>query len=242
MVVPAWKLLLFFCFFFSGATSLVLQIVWTKELGYILGNTLYAMATVVAAFMAGLGIGSWISSIVTPRLARPIHAYAIVQVAIAILGAISVFAFRSTTPLFSTLYSSVGEGGGFLLVRFLVVFAVLLVPVTLMGVTLPLIIGALARAKDSYAFEAGLAYGVNTLGAVAGTWAAGFLLVPLLGLANAAMTATSPKTMWTLPHFSCPRWKRSACLSKTVETSQPHATNGASRMITFHHDTSTNAD
>lgn len=189
MVVPAWKLLLFFCFFFSGATSLVLQIVWTKELGYILGNTLYAMATVVAAFMAGLGLGSWISSIVTPRLARPIHAYALVQVVIAILGAISVFAFRSTTPLFSTLYASVGEGGGFLLVRFLVVFALLLVPVTLMGVTLPLIIGALARAKESYALEAGLAYGVNTLGAVAGTWAAGFLLVPVLGLANAALTA-----------------------------------------------------
>ena len=48
------KLLLGTCFFLSGATSLVLEVAWSKELSYILGNTLYAVATVVAAFMAGL--------------------------------------------------------------------------------------------------------------------------------------------------------------------------------------------
>ncbi|UCF81127.1 MAG: hypothetical protein JSV08_01510, partial [Acidobacteriota bacterium] len=46
------------CFFLSGATSLALEVAWAKELSYILGNTLYAVATVVAAFMAGLGLGS----------------------------------------------------------------------------------------------------------------------------------------------------------------------------------------
>ncbi len=183
------KKLLFLCFFFSGATSLVLQIVWTKELSYILGNTLYAMATVVAAFMAGLGIGSLLSSVVSPRLERPVLWYAFVQVGIALLGAVSVFVFRGTVPLFSTLYGSLGSGGAFLLARFTVVTVLMLVPVTLMGVTLPLIVGALARAKESYAFEAGLAYGINTLGAVAGTWAAGFLLIPSLGLAGSAFTA-----------------------------------------------------
>ena len=50
------RLILGFCFFISDATSLILQVAWSKELSYILGTTLYAVATVVAAFMAGLGM------------------------------------------------------------------------------------------------------------------------------------------------------------------------------------------
>jgi len=190
-MIPAQKFLLGVCFFVSGATSLVLQVAWTKELSYILGNSLYSVATVVAAFMAGLGVGSHLASILAPRIERPIRAYALVQLAIAALGALSIFVFRSTEPVVSLLYATVPDGGPFLLARFLLVFAIMLVPVTLMGATLPIIVGALARAKASYALEAGLAYGVNTLGAVAGTWVAAFFLIQRVGLAGATLTAAA---------------------------------------------------
>ncbi len=184
------RLLLFGCFFLSGGTSLVLQVAWSKELGYILGNTLYAVATVVAAFMAGLGIGAGIAGRFAPKLRSPVRAYALLQFAIAIAGALSIPILRSTPPLFEMLYGAMEPGNvAFLVARFAVVTLLLLGPVTLMGMTLPVIVGAFAHRKDHYALEAGLVYGINTLGAVAGTWSAGFLLVPGLGLLATTWTA-----------------------------------------------------
>jgi spermidine synthase len=158
-------------------------VAWAKELSYILGNTLYAVATVVAAFMAGLGLGSALAGRYAPRILRPVLAYAGMEWVIAACGIFSIPVFRSTEGIFRLLYNVLEPGHGmFLVVRFLVVFGVMLIPVTLMGMTLPVVVGAYGRRKERYDFEAGILYGVNTLGAVAGTLVAGFLVLPWLGL------------------------------------------------------------
>src|SRR5216684_353939 len=145
------------CFAVSGATSLVLQVAWSKELSYILGSTLYGSATVVAAFMAGLGIGSALAGRFAERLTRPVRSYAFIQFGIAACGAVSIPVFRATEPVFRFLFQTLAPGeAGFLLARFLVVFFLILVPVILMGMTLPIIVGAYARRKEKYGFEAGL--------------------------------------------------------------------------------------
>ena len=186
------KWLLGICFFFSGATTLVLEVAWSKELSYILGNSLYSIATVIAAFMAGLGIGSALASIYAKKVKNPVRAYAFIQCAIAVCGALSIPVFRATEPVFQALYQSLEPGAGvFLLARFLLVFALMLAPATLMGMTLPVVVGAYARKREVYAFEAGMLYGVNTLGAVMGTLAAGFLLVPWLGLLKTCILAAA---------------------------------------------------
>ena len=64
------------CFLVSGATGLVLQVAWSKQLSYILGRTLYGSATVVAAFMAGLGLGSALAGRFAHRVTRPVRSYA----------------------------------------------------------------------------------------------------------------------------------------------------------------------
>jgi spermidine synthase len=171
------------CFVVSGATGLILQVAWSKELSYILGSTLYGSATVVAAFMAGLGIGSALAGRFAERLTRPVRTYAFIQFGIAACGAVSIPVFRATEPVFRLLFRTFAPGeSAFLLARFSVVFLLIVVPVTLMGMTLPVVVGAYARRKEKYGFEAGWVYGVNTLGAMSGTWLAGFLLLPLLGL------------------------------------------------------------
>jgi predicted membrane-bound spermidine synthase len=50
--------ILFLCFFLSGATALIYEVVWLRMLGLVFGHTVYAITTVLAAFMAGLGLGS----------------------------------------------------------------------------------------------------------------------------------------------------------------------------------------
>jgi len=62
-----WLLLVgLFCFFFSGAAGLIYQVVWTRMLTQIFGNTTYAIATVLSAFMAGLAIGSYLFGQIAP--------------------------------------------------------------------------------------------------------------------------------------------------------------------------------
>src|ERR1041385_2708056 len=171
------------CFVVSGATGLILQIAWSKELSYLLGSTLYGTATVVAAFMAGLGIGSALAGGFAERFTRPVRSYAFIQFGIAACGAVSIPAFRAMEPVFRVLFQTLAPGqSAFLLARFSIVFLLILVPVTLMGMTLPIVVGSYARQKERYGFEAGLIYGINTLGAMSGTWWAGFFLLPLFGL------------------------------------------------------------
>lgn len=186
------KLLLGACFFLSGCNGLVLEVTWSKELSYILGNTLYAVSTVVAAFMGGLGLGSALIGRYGARFQRPLRTYAGLQLGVALCGIASIPIFRSTTPLFRTLYLAAEPGSGFfLLARFAAVFALMLVPVMLMGMTLPVVVAAFGRSKKSYDLEAGTLYGVNTLGAVLGTLAAPFLLIPSLGILRTCIVAGS---------------------------------------------------
>ena len=126
------------CFVVTGATGLILQVAWSKELSYILGSTLYGSATVVAAFMAGLGIGSAVAGRFAERLTRPVRTYAFIQFGIAACGAISIPVFRAAEPVFRFLFQTFTPGqSAFLLARFAIVFLLIVAPVTLMGMTLP---------------------------------------------------------------------------------------------------------
>jgi len=186
MATTQKKILLFMFFFVSGATSLSLEVAWSKELSYLLGVDLYASSTVVTAFMAGLGLGA----IIIARFYRWWHAsvlvYAILEIIIGAFGILSIPLFRSTLPLFSFLYDSIRFSSElFLMVRFLVVFILTLIPVTMMGMTLPIIVGAAGeKEKGEFSSAAGLFYGINTIGAVTGTIVAGFVMIPTLGILN----------------------------------------------------------
>src|SRR5436309_11852871 len=180
------------CFFLSGATSLLLEVVWVKQSSYLLGGTLYAVATVVAAFMGGLCLGSAAAGRRGGTVRRPLAAYAGLQLLIGVCGIGSIPVFRAAGPLFHTLYQSLGPGHpAFLPARFLLVFLLLAFPTTLMGMTLPIVVGAFARRRKAWEFEAGTLYGANTLGAVAGTIAAGFAVISLLGLLKTALLAAA---------------------------------------------------
>jgi spermidine synthase len=177
-----WFLLL--PFFFSGATSLALEVAWSKVLSYLLGVDLYGSATVVTAYMAGIGLGAYLSV----RLPHPWRhsplTYALLQGIIGLFGMVSVPLFRATQPLMALLHGlSFASSSLFLLLRFLAVFSLMLLPATLMGMTLPVLAGVgQDRSSGGFARWAGLLYGGNTVGAVAGTLVAGFGLIPWLGL------------------------------------------------------------
>jgi spermidine synthase len=170
------------CFFFSGATSLVLETAWSKQLSYLLGTDLYGTATTVVSYMGGLGVGAWLAARFYHRVKAPLKAYAWLQGLIALFGFASIPLLRSMHPLFEGLYGLSSTPYVFLLLRFVVTFLLLLPSTILMGMTLPVVIGAYEKDGPSGGKTAGLLYGANTLGAVTGTLAAGLWLVPIFGL------------------------------------------------------------
>jgi spermidine synthase len=183
--LPAWGAV---CFFGSGAAGLLYETVWSKQLSYLLGSSLHAVATVVAAFLAGLALGARLLGVPLARRGRPVRVYAALEIGVAVFGLLSLPLLRSLDPLVGHLYRSLGgEGPGFALVRFLLLFALLLPPAALMGATLPVLVGRFERSAVGPALAR--LYAVNTFGAVAGSILGGFCLMPWLGLLGTTVVA-----------------------------------------------------
>src|SRR5438270_3998156 len=77
--MPAMAPLVLICFFLSGASGLVFEVLWTRELGLIFGSTTLAIATVLSAFMGGLALGSHLAGRVGSRIQDPLRAYALCE-------------------------------------------------------------------------------------------------------------------------------------------------------------------
>jgi spermidine synthase len=170
------------CFFLSGATGLVYQVVWLRLLGLIVGHTVYAITAVLAAFMAGLALGSFIFARRAGRIRHLVAAYGWLEIGIGVYCALIPLLLWLGSFVYLYLHRALGLSyGAFSVVQFLVAFLLLLVPTTLMGGTLPVLSQALVTGPADLARRVGLLYAINTFGAVAGVALAGYLLLPALG-------------------------------------------------------------
>jgi spermidine synthase len=183
------------CFFLSGASGLILEMLWTRMLTLVFGSTTLAVSTVLTAFMGGLGLGSYLAGKFADRLERPVRVYAAVEASIG-LYALLVPAIVSLYPALNRgLWAAFGDRYALLSVlRFAASAALLIVPTTLMGATLPI----LARHFVQHPWELrriglriGTLYAVNLFGAVAGSFFAGFVFLPQLGLRWTNVTAAA---------------------------------------------------
>ncbi|GIW08322.1 MAG: spermidine synthase [Dehalococcoidia bacterium] len=167
----------------TGASGLMYQVVWFRVLGLVFGVTVHATSAVLAAFMAGLAIGSLLAARVTDRLKNPLLAYGLVELAIGVLGLLSLPALGLLQPIYRALALQLPDS--LLLVtsvRFALAFAIMLLPTTLMGVTLPLVVRAVVQRAGSLSGAVSFLYGANTFGAIAGAFLAGFVLIGSFGV------------------------------------------------------------
>jgi spermidine synthase len=176
------RVLLVACLFASGAAALTLELVWSRSLRLVFGSSTLAVSTVLAAYMLGLGLGGLAAGRLAGRLRHPARAYGLVEVGIGIY-AWFVPALLAGLPALEVMLAGVTGPNYAALIRFPLVLAVLLVPTSLMGATLPLLVAASVGMPGQVARGVGLLYGVNTLGAVTGILAATFVFLPQLGLA-----------------------------------------------------------
>ncbi len=161
--------------FGSGVAALIYEVVWFQVLELVIGSTAVSLGILLATFMGGMCLGSWLFPRVVPDRHRPLRVYALIELGIGICGLVVL----RLIPLAGSVYTAWSGYGvrGFLL-RGLVATACLLPPTLLMGATLP------ALARQAHAAENGIPwlgffYGANIAGAVLGCLLAGFYLLPL---------------------------------------------------------------
>lgn len=175
---------IFSLFFFSGISGLIYQIIWTRMLALIFGNTMLATSTVLTAYMAGLAVGSFFAGKYIDRKPRRlVRLYAILEAGIGVFALIFPFLLKAFSPLYTHLYQGL-EGNILILnfTRFIVCFIMIFIPTCMMGATLPVLLKRFVKGTGSIGREMGILYGLNTAGAVAGSMACGFLLLKLLGM------------------------------------------------------------
>ncbi|MBO9380952.1 MAG: spermidine synthase [Roseiflexus sp.] len=157
-------------FFASGFSALLYQVIWQRMLGFFSGADVYSVTIIVAAYMAGMGVGSLTGGYLADRLSRwgNLALFASVELGIAL------FALGSKGLYYDWLYQRLAFLASSPPLMAAVLFFSLLIPTFCMGVSLPALARALTRSIEMAAGTIGALYGVNTLGAAVGagvtTW------------------------------------------------------------------------
>ena len=175
------------CFFLSGLAALLYQTAWLRQFSLVFGTSELAVATVLAAYMAGLAVGAAVAGRYAHRVTRPVLVYGLLEAGIAL----SALAVPLLLMAARTLYASMlgdqpappdAATSGQPLFYLLVAFVVLAIPTGFMGATLPLLTRYAVRSDAEVGPRVALLYAINTAGAVVGTVVAAFVLLPALGL------------------------------------------------------------
>ena len=167
----------------SGCAALIYQVVWLQLLELVIGSSAISMAVLLGTFMGGMCLGS----VALPRLVHedrhPLRVYALLEAGIGAFG----LSLLVLMPFVNSLYASTGGGLAF---RSVVAAVCLLPPTALMGATLPAVARWVETTPEGVSWL-GFFYGGNIAGAVAGTLAAGFVLLRLYDMAVATYAAVA---------------------------------------------------
>lgn len=185
------RLAVLLLFFLSGACGLVYEVVWMRMLTLVFGATAFATSAILSSFFAGLALGSLhFGRVVDRGRTHPLILYALLEAGVGVSAFLMPVVFAGLTHVYVALAQGLDVGFyGLTAVRFVLSFLVLLVPTTLMGGTLPVMVKYFAQRRDEVGWDVGRLYAVNTLGAVVGTVLAGFFLILFLGVREAAYAA-----------------------------------------------------
>jgi len=224
-----WPLL----FFVSGVSGLIYQVVWVRQFGNLFGNTVFAASLVIAVFMSGLGVGSYVAGVWADRryVVRPYaaaRAFGYSELAIGAMGAALLLglgwledfpAWYTRNPAGWFVPSWTSHAAQYVLT------VVLLGPITaLMGGTLTLLIRHLLQHDVTEAgWRIGALYGMNTAGAAVGCFLTDYALIPHLGFrATEAIAVLLNVTVGGSVLFLVRHEARAAAVSATSPRRRPH--------------------
>ena len=172
-------------FVLSGAAGLIDEIVWSRQLVLVFGNTTQAVSAILTGFFGGLAIGAAVGGRIADRVRVPLRMYGLMECGLAVLVLVTPVSFGLIHEVYRGIYPTLESSPQLLALLRLALAVLALAPATvLMGATFPSLTRHLSRTSElSKAF--GRLYAANTIGAIVGTLAAGLVLIELLGLSGA---------------------------------------------------------
>ncbi len=177
-----------FLFFLSGFAALVLEVIWIRHWGLIYGSGMNAFAIVVVTFLLGLSFGSLFYDIFLKKVRNQILLFSLIELCLGVTAVIITALFPHLENTFLRLYYSIDNYHLFTISMTLLCFAILLVPTMLMGMTLPTLC-AINVSELHIGRGLGRLYAVNSLGALAGSFCAGFIIIPAVGIYHSSFVA-----------------------------------------------------
>ena len=215
-------------FVLSGISGLVYQVVWARKLQVAFGVNLFAIAAVLAAYFLGMALGSWLGGKYSDRTARPLLAYALIEIGIGVTAFI-VTPFVDQLNLVLQPFSELLNHHFYLLqaARFLLTLAVLIIPTTLLGATVPFINRGVVIRDIHIGNRIATLYAANTLGAVVGVLFSGFYLIEHIGLTPTAQLAAALSVLvgllaWWLARYVDPVQLPKPAASQSSGINKPH--------------------
>jgi spermidine synthase len=196
--------IVYFLFFISGITALVYEIVWTRMLTLVFGHTVFSVSVVLAAFMAGLGLGSYLFGYAVDLLPETAEngtspggktptallIYGWVEILICASGFLLSILFVNFSGIYASLHSFIPESPPLQnLIKTLFAFGLMLIPTTFMGATLPIISKYCVTDDSRIGTQVSLLYALNTLGAASGCLITGFFLMGTFGVLQTVLLA-----------------------------------------------------
>ncbi len=169
----------------SGAVSFTWEILWTRLLSHLIGGSVYAFATMLATFLVGLTLGSAVASRLARDVERARRGFVVAQIAIAGLS-LGAFAAADDLPALARKLADL-EGVG----TPALCAATLLPGAVAIGATFPFAVRILASGAAGAPRASARVFAWNTVGAIAGSLGAGYLVLPVLKFATTAATAAT---------------------------------------------------
>ncbi len=176
----------------SGCAALIYEVVWTRLLTAQMGQSVGAVSTVLAAFMAGMGAGAIAAGSLSARWSprQALRLYSLLEGVIALSALTLPVALSLLPPVLAFAYAD-GDGRWFPFARVAATLLLLIVPTAAMGATFPVAARAFLTPAGEPSSRTGALYAANTAGACAGAALAGFLLLPAFGLRLTSFTAVA---------------------------------------------------
>ncbi|MZH46738.1 MAG: spermidine synthase, partial [Nitrospinae bacterium] len=207
--------IVYFLFFISGITALTYEIVWTRMLTLVFGHTVFSVSVVLAAFMAGLGLGSYLFGHAIDRLhetngsnssgnaSSALLAYGWIEILIFASGALLSLLFANFSEFYASLHSFIPESVPLQnFIKILFSFGMMLIPTTFMGATLPIISKYCVTDDNKMGAQISLLYALNTLGAALGCLITGFFLMGTFGVLQTVLLAAGANLLIGLSALS----------------------------------------
>lgn len=182
---PPGQVTLAVLFAASGGCALLHEVIWLKALGSTFGVTTMAVSAVLTAMMSGLALGGIYGGRLADHTMRPLAFFALLEAGIGLYALATPSLLQLTTFLYEWLAIQLAAGSLILTgLRFSLAVMVLFPPALMMGATLPVVIRGFTGHNNENGSNTAFFYGLNTMGAVAGTLIATFAILPLYGISG----------------------------------------------------------